>query len=126
MNLRIFAISLMLTACSFGPNAVEAPSDPAALNVLFIGNSLTTSNDLPGIVHALIDSAGAGPAEVATVAFNNYGLQDHWVSGERYEDRDVRRDCGDAPGSGLRSQSLVCAEYSRGPLNVRLPLHARI
>ena len=82
MNLRILAISLVLTACGFGPNEVDTPSDPAALNVLFIGNSLTTSNDLPGILHALIDSAGAGPAEVATVAFNNFGLPDHWASGE--------------------------------------------
>ena len=52
------------------------------MNVLFIGNSLTYINDLPGMTAALLDSAGAGPVRVASVALPNFGLQDHWVRGE--------------------------------------------
>jgi hypothetical protein len=55
------------------------------LRVLFIGNSLSATNDLPGIVHALIDSAGGAEAEsvtISTVAYPNFGLEDHWSTGE--------------------------------------------
>jgi len=58
-----------------------APLDPAALNILFIGNSLTYANDLPGMVEALISAAGAGPVAVRSVAYPNYGLEDHWLNG---------------------------------------------
>jgi hypothetical protein len=55
------------------------------LHVLFVGNSLTATNDLPGIVRALIDSAGGAEAEsvtISTVAYPNFGLEDHWSTGE--------------------------------------------
>ncbi len=55
---------------------------PSGLRVLFIGNSLTATNDLPGMVKALIDSAAAGPVSVTTVAYPNFGLEDHWQSGQ--------------------------------------------
>ena len=55
---------------------------PDALNILFVGNSLTYANDLPGMVAALVDSAGLGPVVVASVAFPDFGLQDHWAQGD--------------------------------------------
>jgi hypothetical protein len=56
--------------------------DPASLNILFIGNSLTFTNDLPNMLGALIDSADQGPVDVRWKTEPNLGLQDHWVRGE--------------------------------------------
>ena len=45
--------------------------------VLFVGNSLTYMNDLPGMVSALVDSSGAGPMEIHSVTAPNFSLGDH-------------------------------------------------
>jgi hypothetical protein len=52
--------------------------------VLFIGNSLTYSNDLPAMVCALARAAGR-PAVCESVAKPDYSLEDHW------NDREARR-----------------------------------
>ena len=73
-----------LTACAFALGACRAPAAPAPINahrVLFIGNSLTYFNDLPGLVSALADSAGVGPVVTASVALPAYSLEDHWNDG---------------------------------------------
>ena len=49
--------------------------------VLFIGNSLTYVNDLPGMLRALVDSSGAGPIEIHSVTAANYSLGDHLENG---------------------------------------------
>jgi hypothetical protein len=49
--------------------------------VLFIGNSYTYVNDLPGIVQALADSAGGEHLAVETVAEPDYALVDHLAEG---------------------------------------------
>jgi hypothetical protein len=49
--------------------------------ILFVGNSLTYVNDLPGILQAMADSAGGAKLAVATVAFPDYALEDHWAQG---------------------------------------------
>jgi hypothetical protein len=49
--------------------------------VLFIGNSLTYVNDVPGILKALADSAGGERLAVASRALPNYALIDHWTEG---------------------------------------------
>ena len=61
-------------ACG-GPTRPESPT--GRLRVLFIGNSLTYVNDLPGIVQGLADAAGAEPPVVAMVARPNFNLDDH-------------------------------------------------
>lgn len=79
-------LASLLTAAAFAlPGGAsgqsETPFDPPAgdgdLRVLFIGNSLTYSNDLPGMLAALLRDAGVD-ATVASLAFPNFGLQDHW------------------------------------------------
>jgi len=70
----------LLISCGADPPAAP-PLDPAALNILFIGNSLTYTNDLPGMVEALISEAAAGPVDVRSVAYPNFGLEDHWLHG---------------------------------------------
>jgi hypothetical protein len=59
----------------------ETPA-PAELRVLFIGNSLTYTNDLPAIVQSLAEASGNGRFVYETVAFPNYSLEDHWNQGD--------------------------------------------
>jgi hypothetical protein len=53
----------------------------AARRILFIGNSLTTANDLPARVQALASSVG-DHLECRAVAFPNFSLEDHWSQGD--------------------------------------------
>lgn len=50
---------------------------PAPTRILFIGNSLTYANDLPGMVCGLARAAGR-PAVCESVAKPDYGLEEHW------------------------------------------------
>jgi hypothetical protein len=54
--------------------------------VLFIGNSLTYTNDLPGIVEAMARSDGEMEIDAGEVAFPNFSLQDHWNEGTAREE----------------------------------------
>ena len=58
-----------------------APDDAACMRVLFVGNSYTYANDLPGTVADLI-RAGGTPVEVASVAVGGATLSDHAASSE--------------------------------------------
>ncbi len=62
----------------------------APVRVLFIGNSLTYSNDLPAMVAAVGRSAGT-LIECEAVALPNFSLEDHWNQG------DARRAIGRGP-----------------------------
>lgn len=53
---------------------------PPEVRVLFIGNSLTSSNDVPRLVEALTAHTGTG-IQAAMVAKNNFSLDDHWQDG---------------------------------------------
>jgi len=82
-HVRAFLILLLsLASCSGGSVGVEPPPPPpeAPLRVLFIGNSLTYFNDLPGTVAELAASMHS-TIEVAFVAEPNLALIDH-VNGE--------------------------------------------
>jgi hypothetical protein len=46
-----------------------------------VGNSLTYWNDMPAILHELLESADVGPLHFEVVGFPNFGLQDHWAEG---------------------------------------------
>jgi hypothetical protein len=59
------------------------PTGPVtSLSVLFVGNSLTYVNDVPGLVKELAANAGVSPFRTAAVAFGNYSLEDHWNRGD--------------------------------------------
>src|SRR5262249_55895943 len=53
------------------------PRDGKEFQILFLGNSLTSFNNLPGMVRAM---AAAGGVKVNAVGFtfNNYSLEDQW------------------------------------------------
>jgi hypothetical protein len=75
---RFLLVVLGAMACSLGPGDEPVHADPSAdINLLFIGNSLTYSNDLPGVVEALGDSTGL-KIVVRSHALPDYGLEDHW------------------------------------------------
>jgi hypothetical protein len=54
---------------------------PTPTRILFIGNSLTYQNDLPGMVATLARAAGHAVV-CESVARPDYGLEEHWNSGE--------------------------------------------
>jgi len=73
----------ILFSCSSNPARVEFPTvelPDAELRVLFVGNSLTYSNELPQMVQTIAEAAGHSLAE-AEVAFPNFSLEDHWNTG---------------------------------------------
>ena len=72
---------LLAFACGSGPT-VETRGD--GIDVLFIGNSLTFENDLPGMLKALLDSAGLR-SRIESFAPGGWGLQDHWEFGSSRE-----------------------------------------
>lgn len=50
--------------------------------ILFVGNSLTVANDLPGMVAALAQSAEKTRWTCESVAFPDFSLEDHWNRGD--------------------------------------------
>jgi lysophospholipase L1-like esterase len=77
---RVVLASLLLAACgssATSPTAAAAGDGPA---VLFVGNSLTESNNLPGRVRALA-AAGGLSLHVEAVVRGGASLGDHWAEG---------------------------------------------
>lgn len=70
-------------ACSNGNLATpRLPEDADVRWVLFIGNSHTYVNDLPGMLQSLARLSGTAEVRAEAVAFGGYALQDHWVQGD--------------------------------------------
>lgn len=55
-----------------------------AQKILFVGNSLTYTNDLPKILEHIAHNFDI-PVETTTLCFPNYGLEDHWNDGKFQE-----------------------------------------
>lgn len=62
------------------PPSGFTPIPDAEVRALFIGNSLTASNDLPGMVQTLAEAAGRG-FEYRTLLRSSFSLEDHWSFG---------------------------------------------
>lgn len=86
---RSFAFTMLVALYSCGSGTTGpggsvqgiAPPAPGDLGVLLIGNSLTYWNDMPQLLGELLESADIGPVHIRSVAFPDFGLQDHWVEG---------------------------------------------
>ena len=74
--LTALAAAATLSALAAGAGAERPP-----LRVLFVGNSLTATNDLPAMVASLARSSGGG-LEYRTITFGGYSLEDHWHQGD--------------------------------------------
>ena len=77
MLLRAAVVPLLLALSSCGSETMTEP-DPEGLRVLFIGNSLTSTNDLPGMLGWMLTQTDVAVGRIETVAFPNVGLEDHW------------------------------------------------
>lgn len=75
--LTIVAVAVTLT---LGGASARAGAQPH-LQVLFVGNSLTATNDLPGTVAAFARAIGSVRIDVGSYAPGGYALQDHWADG---------------------------------------------
>lgn len=58
-----------------------AAQRPGPTRILFIGNSLTYYNDLPGLLQRVARLAGDSALVVELVARPDYALEDHWHDG---------------------------------------------
>ncbi|KPJ83288.1 MAG: hypothetical protein AMS19_04935 [Gemmatimonas sp. SG8_23] len=78
------ATVVSLLGCLGGPTDVEPPPEDVR-SILFIGNSLTYENDLPGMLEILMEEGLGEDVYVASEARPNFGLPDHWASGAARE-----------------------------------------
>lgn len=69
-----------VAACSDDPPTTPSWNQEVELKVAFVGNSLTYTNDLPGVFAVLAAAAGL---DVAThvIANPNWSLEEHWKGG---------------------------------------------
>ena len=72
----VLALAVTGYAAAQSGEARQASREP--MRVLFVGNSLTATNDLPAIVAAFGRAAKRVPIEYATVAPGGVNLEDHW------------------------------------------------
>lgn len=82
MTRLLVAVALAVLAVGAAPGAGGAP--PRALHILFLGNSLTATNDLPATVGRIAAATGRR-VEYRTIAPGGYALEDHWNQGDTRE-----------------------------------------
>lgn len=81
-SLWTFLLAPLLVSClaALDPQA-GVVRVPGTHNVLFVGNSHTYTNDLPGMYRSLARTMGDTALRVASLAQPNYALEDHWLVG---------------------------------------------
>lgn len=78
-RLLLGALTLASAACGSDGATDPVPVEPDA-EILFIGNSLTATNNLPAVVNTVAEAAGLDVATRA-VALGSFSLEDHWDQG---------------------------------------------
>jgi len=76
---RPLVLAALVFAAACGKDAL-APAN-MGISVLFVGNTYSAINDLPGVVEALLDSAGPRPNHTEGEILIGLALKDHWVLG---------------------------------------------
>jgi hypothetical protein len=80
-HIRSAALSFALLVSCGGGDSEPPPFSGEQLRVLFIGNSLTHDNDLPGLTAQVAASSDAPPMVVGRVIRGGFSLGDHWEEG---------------------------------------------
>ena len=84
-TIRLLALTALLGCLGADSSTSPQLSGREGRPILFVGNSLTSVNELPLIVEALADSVpGLTPAQrlsTAMAAFPDFALEDHWSEG---------------------------------------------
>ncbi len=73
-----FSVGLLLTILF----VVSFANGQDKVRVLFVGNSLTYSNNLPEIINHFAKSAKQKKFSYKMIAYPNFSLEDHWDKGE--------------------------------------------
>lgn len=76
----IVTLVLVALGCLDATTRTPPTLGDAEHRILFVGNSLTYANDLPGAVATVAGALGHDVA-VASVARPNFALEDHWYTG---------------------------------------------
>lgn len=72
---------LLIASACHGKSVTDIGFADGSARVLFVGNSLTYSNSLPAMFISLARLAGDNAVNASSVAFPNFGLEDHWAEG---------------------------------------------
>lgn len=78
-------IVVAITVVASWPDSIQAQDQKQPLRLLFIGNSLTNSNDMPKLVEELIVHAKLPRPEVESFTMPGASLGDHWTLQDRKE-----------------------------------------
>ncbi|MBA2460133.1 MAG: hypothetical protein H0V43_14415 [Gemmatimonadales bacterium] len=78
---QTFGTIALLALLGCGSTAPD-PGSGSDLRVLFIGNSLTYTHEIPELVAGLGEISDGPRVQVSEVAFGNYSLEDHWNRGD--------------------------------------------
>lgn len=79
-SVPVAALLLLGSGCGGDGGAQEPSPAREPLRVLFLGNSLTATNDLPAAVASIAEESGRRPLEVRSVAPGGVSLEEHWSS----------------------------------------------
>jgi hypothetical protein len=74
--MKVVALILLFTLSI----SVEQTAPTETINILFVGNSLTYTNNLPQLVEQVGGTHGV-KIKTETIAYPNYALEDHWNDG---------------------------------------------
>ncbi len=78
----LFSLHISTMSCRKADKTASSviPVSDSARMILFVGNSLTYTNDLPAMVTRIGQDSGIA-INTVTLAYPNYALEDHWNDG---------------------------------------------
>jgi len=82
--IKYFVISILfigINTCVLSQSKENASNSNKEINILFVGNSLTYTNNLPKLVKEMAKENGVF-VKYNMLAYPNYGLIDHWHAGK--------------------------------------------
>jgi len=83
MTRRVHLVIVLIGAAWLARGAGARQQDPREVErVLFVGNSLTAFNNLPGLVEALSRTTAGPILSSAAVVYPDHSLEDHWARGD--------------------------------------------
>lgn len=88
---RLLSLTALVALLGCGSSTEPTFDTDADVRILFIGNSLTFFNDLPGLVASIADVSGI-EVSVISRANANFSLEDHWHAGAAAGIRDLEPD----------------------------------
>lgn len=72
---------VLLLICYLFLSLTDSVARPPKVKILFVGNSLTYTNDLPSLISKLARKKKIS-VQTEMLAFPNYALEDHWNEGK--------------------------------------------